>query len=145
MHRSSIFLLLLTLGCASTSSSRPPDFPQPDISARMVAPIFFGSGTTAPAPVEVEVRNRGRIPLVVNRIQVDSPGMTQFSIRTITRDFKQTLAPGESRAFTVFATAINETGGSHFTEPLTLRAIIEVKANDNTWREVLMMRNTSYQ
>ncbi len=140
MHRTLSILLLLSLSCASGTIQRPPGMPQPDIDAHLVNPIFFGSGGSAPATIEVRVANRGPVPLVVRRIELDSPGMGQYTLARIVRQFNETVPPGEAKAMTVFATAVAQTTRRP-TEPLTIRAIIEVKAQGVTWREVLIMRD----
>lgn len=140
MHRTLSILLLLSLACASGTAQRPAGMPQPDMDARLVNPIFFGSGGRAPATIEVRVANRGRVPLVVRRIELDSPGMGQYVLARVSRQFNETVPPGQMKTMTVFATALAQTT-SRPTEPLTIRAIIEIKAQGATWREVLIMRD----
>ena len=139
MRRAFSFLFLLTLACASSQSSRPASIAQPDLNAHMINPLFFGSGTTAPATIEVTVRNRANVPITVQRIELDSPGMGQYALGRVARDFKETVNPGEEKPFTVFATAYAQTT-TRPDEPLLIRAIVEFKAGDNHWREILMAR-----
>ena len=140
MHRSLSILLLLTLAaCASAPSERPKDVPQPDMDARLVAPLFFGSSTSAPATIEVRVANRGGVPIVVRRIELDSPGMGQYTLVRYMREYNETVGPGETKPITIFATARALTTRRP-TEPLTIRAIVHFKAEGKSWREVLMMR-----
>lgn len=139
MRRSLPILLLLTLACASAPSGRPPGVPQPDIDARLVNPLFFGSSTSAPATIEVRVTNRGRVPIVVRRIELDSPGMGQYTLARHTREYNETVGAGETKPITIFATALAQTTRRP-SEPLTLRAIVHFKAEGVTWREILIMR-----
>ena len=133
------FLLLLSLACASTQSRRPEGMPQPDIDAGMINPLFFGSSNTAPATIEVRIGNRGNAPLVVRRIELDSPGMGQYSLIRYSRQYNETVAPGEVKALTAFATAVAQTT-TRPTEPLTIRAIIELQSQGSTWREIALIR-----
>lgn len=139
MRRATSFLLLLVLACGTAKSTRPSSIPQPDLDAHLVNPLFFGSGTTAPATIEVEVTNRADVPIEVVRISLDSPGMGQYTLGTARREFKDTVAPHETKKLTVFATAYAQTTRRP-DEPLVLRAIVEFKAGDAYWREMLMAR-----
>lgn len=139
MRRALTFLFLLTLACASSKSARPATIAQPDIDARLVHQVFFGSGTSAPATIEVRVLNRATVPVMVNRVEIDSPGMGQYTIGRTMRDFKQVVQPGETKALTVFATAYAQTTVNP-SEPLMLRAIVEFSAGDAVWREIVMSR-----
>jgi hypothetical protein len=132
-------LLLLSLACAGTTTKRPASVPQPDIDAHLVNPLFFGSGTTAAATIEVRVGNRGPVPITVRRIELDSPGMGQYTLARFVRDYRETVPPGQIKTLTAFATAYAQTTVRP-TEPLTLRAIVEFEAQGVIWREILMMR-----
>jgi hypothetical protein len=85
------------------------------------------------------VANRATVPIVVRRIEVDSPGMGQYTIRREVRDFRDTIAPGEAKELTLFATAFAQTTRRP-TEPLQLRVIIELEHGDVRWREILLAR-----
>ncbi|HVG23289.1 MAG TPA: hypothetical protein VND45_03980 [Thermoanaerobaculia bacterium] len=136
----SILLLLTVVACGSTQSNRPSNIPQPDLGARLVSPLFFGSSNEAAATIEVGVRNRASVPIIVRRIEVSSPGMGQYTIVQQPRVLRETIGPGEEKALTTFATAIAQTTRRP-TEPLSLRVIVEFEAGDKQiWREILMMR-----
>ena len=139
MRRKLSVLLLLALACASAQTTRPPSIPQPDLDAHLVNPLFFGSGTSAAATIGVRVANRATVPIVVRRIEVDSPGMGQYTIRREVRDFRDTIPPGEAKELTLFATAFAQTTRRP-TEPLQLRVIIELEHGDVRWREILLAR-----
>lgn len=140
-RRLSILLLLLLplAGCASARNERPASIPRPDLNAYLVTEIFFGSGTSAPAPIQVDIRNRASVPIVVRRIQIDSPTMGQYTIGRADRYFRETVAPGESKSLTVFATAYAQTTRRP-SEPLQLRVFIEFESGEERWREILMTR-----
>lgn len=140
MRRTLSILLLLSLACAGSQAARRPEgMPQPDIDASLVNPLFFGSTTNAPATIEIRVTNRGSVPLVVRRVELDSPGMGQFTLIRYARQYNETVAPGETKALTAFATAVAQTT-THVTEPLTIRTIVELQAQGTTWREVSIIR-----
>ena len=139
MHRRLSILLLLTLACASAPMERPPGMPAPDMDARLVNPLFFGSGTTAPATIELRVTNRGNVPIVVRRIEIDSPGMGQYTLGRYVREHNESVGAGETKPITVFATAYAQTTRRP-SEPLTIRAIVHFRAEGVHWREVLIMR-----
>lgn len=139
MRKTLSFLLLLAIACGTTPARRPEGMPQPDIEANLVNPLFFGSTTSAPATIEIRVTNRGQVPMVVRRVELDSPGMGQYALIRYARQFNETVPPGETKALTAFATAVAQTT-LRPTEPLTIRAIVELQASGATWREVLMLR-----
>ena len=141
MHRTVTLLLLFAViaGCSNTATTgRPSTIPQPDLDARLTHELFFGSSSTAPATIEVTVGNRGSVPIVIRRVEIDSPGMGQYAILRTIRDFHEEVPPGQQKAVTVFATA--QTTVRRPTEPLTLRAIIEFESGEHRWREILMQR-----
>lgn len=140
MRRTLSILLLLSLACAGSQAARRPEgMPQPDITAELVNPLFFGSTTSAPATIEIRVTNRGSQPLVVRRIELDSPGMGQYSLIRYARQYNETVPAGETKALTAFTTAVAQTT-THVTEPLTIRAIVELQSQGATWREVSILR-----
>ncbi|HEX6097199.1 MAG TPA: hypothetical protein VF432_12800 [Thermoanaerobaculia bacterium] len=142
MRRMLSFLLLLSLAaCAgsSTKAGRPANMPQPDIAAQLVNPLFFGSTNSAPATLEIRVLNRGQAPLVVRRVELDSPGMGQYSLLRYARQYNETVPPGETKALTAFATAVAQTTRRP-TEPLTIRAIVELQSEGTIWREIAIFR-----
>jgi hypothetical protein len=134
-----LFLLTLVIGCETAKSVRPATIPQPDIEARLVHPLHFGAGDTAPATIEVRVTNRGQVPIMARRVEIESPGMRQYTLDRGVRDFRETIQPGETKALTIFsrATALTTVNPD---EPLMIRAIVELSAGESVWREVIMMR-----
>lgn len=133
-----LLVMLVALGCASQRSGRPATIAQPDMDARLAAPLFFGSSDQAPATIELVVLNRANKPIVVRRVEVDSPGMAEYTLLRNVRDFRETIAPGATQSFTIFATAV--TTRRRPTEPLTIRAIVELEADGTRWREILIAR-----
>lgn len=140
MHRNlSILLLLVSVGCGSMAK-RPANIPQPDLGARLVNPLFFGSGNEAAATVEIGVLNRAAVPIVLRRIELTTPSMGQYNLVALPLVLRETIGPTEERAFTMFATAIAQTTRRP-TEPLQMRLILEFESKDGAvWREVLMLR-----
>lgn len=141
MHRpvSLLILLTLVLGCATASSSRPASIPQPEIDARLVQALFFGGGTTAPATIEVRITNRGKTPIVVRRIVIDSPGMQQYTLDRGQREVQETIQPDETKRVNIFSRA-TALVGTDVTEPLNLRAVVDFESGQTSWREVVMLR-----
>jgi hypothetical protein len=139
MRRKLSILLLLSLACATTPVKRPATIPQPEIDAGLVNRLFFGSGNTAPATIDVRVTNRAAVPITVRKIELDSPGMGQYTLARYYRIYKEVVPPGETKSITVFATAIAQTTRQP-TEPLTIRAIVDFEGGGGTWREFLILR-----
>lgn len=129
-------MFLFLLGCGSTANtSRPATVAQPAIAIRPPTMIFFGSNTTAPAPIVVDIKNTASVPLRVREIEVSSPSMVQYGLQTTRERFSKLLEPGESHEFTVFATA--QTRVQSPKEPLNVRAIVTFEAEGKTFREIV--------
>lgn len=138
--RHSLSILLLLLAACSNQSRRPANIPQPDLGARLVNPLFFGSTNEAHATIDVAIRNRATVPLTVRRIEIDSPGMGQYTLLRSVRDYRETIQPGAEKSLTTFATAIAQTTRRP-TEPLAIRVIVEFEAGPGqVWREIIMLR-----
>jgi hypothetical protein len=131
-----ILLLLVVISCGTGKSARPANVPQPGLRADLTHDIFFGSGATAPATIDVTVLNRAAIPIMLRRVEITSPGMTQFGLYSTYRDLRETLGPGQEKSFPIFATAW--TNVRNPTEPLTIRAVIDFEAEGKVWREMVI-------
>jgi hypothetical protein len=137
MHRrvSLLFLVAVFAGaCGSAGSSRPASIAAPEIRAGVAGTVFFGSGSTAPANIDVSVTNRATVPIVLRRVEVDSPGMSTYGIIRTARTMRENIAPGETKSVTVFATAV--TNVRNPSEPLTLRVIADFENGKDRWREI---------
>lgn len=131
---------LLMLGCGSSANtSRPANVPKPDVAVR-TGQLFFGSGTSAPLPLDVAVYNGAAQAIVVRRIRVESPAMTQYGILPFERIFRETVEPGTTKEFSLMPTAVASSARMRPTEPLTLRVWIDFEAGENRWREMYMLR-----
>lgn len=142
MHRRLSYLTLMTLSvtllslaCAS-GSVRPANIAAPSVEADLNGTVFFGSGNQAPANIDVTVTNNASVPITLRRVEIDSPGMGTYGIVRTSRTFRDTIAPGETKRVTVFATAVTRVRNP--SEPLTLRAIAEFESGKDRWREITM-------
>lgn len=126
-------LVLLVAACgsgiASTSGGRAA------VGVNLVSPVFFGSGTSAPANVEVVVENRSGQPMIVRSIRVESSGMMTWGIYPARRSFVETLAPGEVKSFPMFATAVAQSSRMTPNEPLTVRAVVQFDVGKEHFQE----------
>jgi hypothetical protein len=128
--------LLVGIACAGQKSARPANVPQPGLRVELTHDIFFGSGSTAPATIDVTVLNRAAVPIMLRRVELSSPGMAQYGIYATYRDFRETLQPGQEKTVPIFATA--QTTVRNPTEPLTIRALMEFEAEGKVWREMVI-------
>lgn len=128
----------LILGACASGARRPANVPQPDLDAYLTHEIFFGSLGNAPASIEVLVTNRAAVPITVRRIEIDSPGMGQYGLYRTQQHFNQTIAPGETKPIGMVVQAW--TTVSRPTEPLQIRAFVEIEAEGTRWRELLLAR-----
>ena len=129
-------LFLVACGTASTpTTKRPESIARPDITVELANNIFWGSSETVDVIVDVTVTNRGDQPITVRRVEVSSLNMTQYRIRTGLRDFKDTVAPGETKRLPVSTLA--DRFVNRPSEPLNLRAIVDIEAAGARWREIV--------
>ena len=138
MHRRVSFLFvvsILALACG-TGSVRPAGIAAPSISAEVNGTVFYGSGTTAPANVDVTVVNHANVPITLRRVDISSPGMATHGLIPTFREVRETIAPGESKRVTVFATSVTTVRNP--SEPLTIRAIADFESGKSRWREVVI-------
>jgi hypothetical protein len=132
-----LFLVVLfAIACGSTGSGRPANIAAPEVSAALNNTPFFGSGDTAPANIDVTVTNRATVPIVLRRLEVDSPGMGTYGLIRTSRTFRENLAPGETTNVVVFATAVTRVRNP--SEPLTIRVIADFESGKDRWREIAM-------
>jgi hypothetical protein len=129
--------LMLAAACAS-GPKRPASVAAPNLDVRMEHNIFFGTSTSAPATVDVLLHNNANVPITIRRASVTSPAMGQFSIRTTTHDFHEVIQPGGTGRVSLYATADRTVDDP--SEPLTLRATVELEAAGTRWREIITTR-----
>lgn len=136
-------LTFLALSCASAhNAGRPSAIPQPEMDAELVNEIFFGSASSAPATLEVQIKNKGPVPITVRRIELDSPSMTEWGFPRQARDYREVIEPGVEKKITYFATARTIT--SRRNEPLSYRLQIyfESGTEGHQWREIVNLIST---
>ena len=134
-------LLLLAIACGSANTAnRPPGVTQPDIDLEIANEIFFGSGSTAPATIDVRITNTSPQPITVRRIDVESPSMTEWGLPRQSRVYNEVIAPGETKPITFFATARTIT--SRRSEPLSYQARVEFEAAGQRWQEFVRVVST---
>ena len=137
MRRRNCLLLLFLFVACGTGATRPSSVPRPEISIRQAGHIFFGSGTSAPVTIEVDVTNRAGVPLQIRDIEISSPGMAEYALLRTRRVFQQTIAPGETKTLTIPATAVTQFTRLTPSEPLSVRAIVTFDAGGTVFREIV--------
>jgi len=133
-------LLLVAAGCASAppDQDRPADIARPEILFAQRGQILFGGGDTAPVKLDIQVRNRARVPLLVREVEVSSPQMITYGILRSVRAYNETIPPGETRTLEMIATAeTSSTDRRAYDEPLSIRAMVRFEANGVRFREVV--------
>jgi hypothetical protein len=132
-------LVAIVFVMAACSSGGPPmstSGGRAGVAVTLASPVFFGSGTTAPANLEVLVENRAGVPIVVRNISIQSSGMLSWGIYPTQRMFNETVNPGEAKAFPMFATASARTSRMTPNEPLTVRTVVQFDAGKERFQEI---------
>lgn len=138
MRRITVLLPAAFLLTFCASGGRPANLPGPGISVTQAAPIFFGSGTTAPMTLDVRITNRAQVPLRVREIEITSPGMGQYTLIPVTKQFNEVIPPGENRTVGLVATVVASRTRLQQTEPLAVRTIVLFEAEGKSFREVVL-------
>ena len=131
--------VFLALSCASAPDTNPPI----EVAARVAGPLFFGSGISSPANIDVQITNKSAEVITVRTIRLSSPGMLEYGIRSAEKIVQQDLAAGETRVFNVPATAIASTT-TQPTEPLTIRADLYLVSNGKPYHQFINIRGVQY-
>jgi len=117
-------LALLVAACASVT--QPPTPGRPVIEVRRSSAIFFGSSSTAPLNLDIEILNPAKEAIVVRRVRVQpAPGMMQYNIYPALRTVHETIEPGETKIIHITATAYTGIARLDPTEPLGIRAYLD--------------------
>lgn len=120
-------LLAAVLACSGANSGqRPATVAAPDLEAELTHEVFFGSNRTAPATIEVRVKNNATVPITVRRIDVQSAGQTEWGLVRQSRVFREVVEPGATKPITFFGTA--ETATSVRNEPLSFEVVVEFES-----------------
>lgn len=131
-----IAIVVLAAACSSAGPPMSTSGGRAGVAVTLASPVFFGSGTTAPANLEVLVENRAGVAIVVRNISIQSSGMLSWGIYPTQRMFNETVNPGEAKAFPMFATAGARTSRMTPNEPLTVRAVVQFDAGKERFQEI---------
>lgn len=144
MRRALLSLLAIAaLACASSGpkyGNRPTGIERPDVAIGMVTSPFFGSGTTAPVPLDVEITNRSSVPLTVRRVRVESTGMAEYALYPSERLFKESVPPGQSKIFNINATAYTNVARLTPVEPISLRTTVDFETGEVRFHEIVFQQ-----
>lgn len=128
-------IVLLAAACGSTDAMSTSGG-RAAVGVSLVSQVFFGSGNTAPANLDVIVENRSAQPIIVRNIRVSSSGMVQWAIYPVQRAFRETLNPGEAKAFPMFATAVSRYARTTPNEPLNVRTVVQFESGKERFQEI---------
>lgn len=145
MRRSLLTLAVLAaVACASSNvpkyGNRPSTVAQPEITIGLMSTPFFGSGYTAPMPLDVEIINHASVPLTVRRIRVESTGMAEYALYPVERLLKDDIPPGQSKVFNLNATAYTNIARLTPVEPLSMRATVDFETGDVRFHEIMFQQ-----
>ena len=139
MRRAAASLLLVAaVACGTARSTRPASIPKPSLDVALINELFFGSGSEADATIEVLIENRASVPIILRRVEISSPGMLQYELVPMAKEFRQTIAPGGTKAVRLLTIA--RTDSSRQIEPLMLRAVVQLEGGGSSWREIVLRR-----
>lgn len=134
--------LFLIVSCSSSS-----DPVQQSGEERLLLPnvvqrgsLFFGSSDSAPINLDVNIWNGAGQNVRIRRIAVDTPGMAEYYLQNSSRAFDVELAPRESKAFPVFATAVARVRRPTGMEPLQVRLMIDFDMAGKSRREIFLVQ-----
>lgn len=102
--------------------------------------LFFGSSSSAPVNLDVDIWNGAGQNVRIRRIAVDTPGMAEYYLQNSSRAFDVELAPRESKGFPIFATAVSRVNRTMGTEPLQVRLMIDFEMAGESRREIFLVQ-----
>jgi len=135
-----LFTLFAAIACTSSGpkfGNRPSTVERPEIEVRQMSTPFFGSGGTAPVPLDVDIVNHASVPLSVRRVRVESTGMAEYALYPVERLFKEDIPPGQTKTFNITATAYTNIARLNPVEPLSLRATVDFETGDVRFHEIV--------
>ncbi len=142
--RSRLVLPLALLFAACASINQPPTPGRPAIEVRQSSALFFGSSSTAPLNLELEITNPSKEPIVLRRIRIQAgPGMVQFSIYPAERMVRETIEPGQSKVINMTATAYTNLSRLDPTEPLGVRTTLDYEVGGKRHQELYVLLNVA--
>jgi len=129
-------LLILATACASQTATTNPGRPELVLIQRNE--IFFGSGTTAPITIGVQLKNVAAEPIVIRRIRLEPGLMTQYTVRPREELYNHALPPGDARSVEMVLMAVTQMDPRRFrqSEPLALRARVDYEYQGKKYREI---------
>jgi len=117
-------LLLAAVACSSTAAKESPG--KPALQIVQTAPLFFGSGYSAPLNVNVNIANVAKEPIRVRRVRLEpGGGQNQYNIYPHSRIVSEEVQPGETKTLYIALTAYTNITRLQPNEPLGMRAIID--------------------
>ena len=140
-------LLLLVAACASgpADAPRPAEIARPEVLFAQRGQIMFGGAETAPVRVDIQVRNRANVPLLVREIELVTPQILTYGIVRTVRAYNETIPPGGTKVLEMIATAATtDTDRRAYDEPLSVRGMIRFEAGGKRFREVVTQHVIGY-
>jgi hypothetical protein len=148
MRISRLVLSLLIAGCAAAphGPTVTPEVPYSSNSAYDVEvvqtayPMAAGSQANRVAEsgdvsFEIEFTNRSEKAVTIERISLEGKGGTSYRLKSSTRTFGRTVAPGEKVTLKYWANAVIEDRTLPFHSLLTVTALIDTTVEGTAHRE----------
>jgi hypothetical protein len=138
-----LLAFVFVVACGTSPTQRPANVPLADLEAELVNDVFFGTGSTAPATIEVRVKNNAAQPITVRRIEVSSAGMTEWGLVRQNRVFREVIEAGATKPITFFGTA--QTITTRRNEPLSFDVVVDLETGPeppSRWQQRLHVLST---
>jgi hypothetical protein len=132
-------MMLLVAACSSGSSTQSGNMETLLLRLEQRGTIFFGSGYTAPANLQIDLTNVSNEPVKLVRVGLSTPGMAQYSLQPISRTFNEEIAPKETKSYPLFGTAQTSIYRLRVSEPLVARVIVELEQGGKRFREIAIV------
>jgi hypothetical protein len=122
--------------------TQPPTPGRPEVEVHQATALFFGSSSTAPLNLEIEIANPAKEPILVRRVRVQpGPGMVQFSIYPAERMVHETIPAGGTKVVQLTATAFTNMSRNDPTEPLGVRVTLDYESAGTRHQELYVLLN----
>ena len=130
-------VVLLAAACAST----PQNPYRPTVVLEQLNTMSFGATTNAPVGIEVHVRNKGAVPLLVKKVRIEGGLSQQYIVNPVEQNVTVEVPPGESRGVRLTIMAISQQGRINDPEPLNLRGFVTYLAEGKQYQDFYVFRS----
>ena len=137
--RKALLFAFVFAACAS-GTQRPATITQPEILLEPATPIFFGSGTSTAASLNLSIANTATVPLTIVKVRIETSGAADYNLQTYDRSYRDTLGPGQMKVIPIVTQAFAAYAGVRPSEPMSVRVFVYFESAAGNFREISLQQ-----